>query len=54
MASRIEFAYETLYARKPTLAEIAIAEHFLADASSDQWQQYAHSLLINNEMLMVD
>ena len=60
---RIRFAYELLYNRPPTDAEIGVGKEYLAgdDESSDaepaklsRWQRYAHALLAANEFLYVD
>jgi cytochrome c553 len=65
---RIRFAYELLYSRPPTDAEIAVGKEYLAadDESSgnepaeaqpaklSRWQRYAHALLAANEFLYVD
>ncbi len=54
LRSRIEHAYRLLYSRRPTSAETHLAEVFLADGGRDAWSQYAQTLLISNEMFMVD
>ncbi len=52
--SRIEWAYKLLFARAPTPPEYALGESFLNTGDADAWSHYAHTLLISNEMFMVD
>ncbi|MCG8649220.1 MAG: PSD1 and planctomycete cytochrome C domain-containing protein [Pirellulales bacterium] len=52
--SRIERAYQWLFARNPTSQEIQWAESFVASDDSQAWNQYAQTLLICNEMFMID
>jgi hypothetical protein len=55
--SRIELAYQLLFARGPTGEEIDLALDFLAqptDAGLSRWEQYAQVLLASNEVLYVD
>jgi len=51
---RIDLAYRLLYGRPATDEEIRFGLAFLADASRDRLQQYAHVLLAANELLYVD
>lgn len=48
---RIQFAYQLLYSREPTLEETELGEKFLKQAD---WDQYAHVLLASNEMFILD
>lgn len=54
--SKIEQTYVLLYSRTPSEDELKIAESFLADAEGDSpmWSQYAQTLLIGNEMFILD
>jgi len=56
--ARIGWLYITLFAREPTVEELAIAQKYLSQRGSKDldtaWQQYAHALLISNESLFVD
>ncbi len=52
--SKVEWAYKLLFSRKPKPTEISLAEEFLTQDGTDIWSQYAQTLLISNEMLMVD
>ncbi|MGI9471780.1 MAG: PSD1 and planctomycete cytochrome C domain-containing protein [Rubripirellula sp.] len=52
--SRIEQAYRLLFSRFPTRGEIELGEAFLESNQPDVWSQYAQTLLISNEMFMVD
>jgi hypothetical protein len=52
--SRIEYAYTVLFGRQPTESECLWGESFLADAGAERWEQYAQTLLISNEMFMID
>ena len=54
LRSRIEFAYQTTFARAPSDEELQITEAFVVDGTDEQWQQFAQTLLISNEMFMVD
>lgn len=59
---RIRFAYELLYSREPSDAEIAVGKQYVAgeDTAGDdeetlsRWERYAHALLAGNEFLYVD
>ena len=54
---RIRRAYELVYARPVSAAELAIGRDFLTQATSDgksPWQQYAQILLSANEMQYLD
>lgn len=55
---RIEWAYQTLFARKPTSREIQLALEYVGTPSPAQqievWAQYAQVLLASNEFLYVD
>jgi hypothetical protein len=50
---RINRAYELLYGRAPSDAEIELGLAYLADGP-DRWTQYVHVLLAANEMLYID
>jgi hypothetical protein len=52
--SQIEHAYHLLFARSPTRHEIALAESFVDGGDPEAWKEYAQTLLISNEMFMVD
>ncbi len=55
--SRIERAYERLFAREPDRTELKVALEFLRQppvAGMTRWEQYAQMLLASNEMLYVD
>lgn len=52
--SKIERGYQVLYARAPTPTEIRLGEAFLESEQPNVWSQYAQTLLISNEMFMVD
>ncbi len=52
--SKIEHAYQVLFARKPSQHEYALAEEFLAGGDSQAWQHYAQALLISSEMFIID
>jgi hypothetical protein len=52
--SRIELAYQLLMARLPTKHELELGEAFVDSGEAEMWSQYAQTLLISNEMFMVD
>jgi hypothetical protein len=52
--SRIEYAYRVLFGRQPTEAECLWGESFLEGSGAERWEQYAQTLLISNEMFMID
>jgi hypothetical protein len=52
--SRIEYAYRLLYGRMPTEREVSLGERFVEPGTADVWSQYAQTLLISNEMFVVD
>lgn len=57
--SRIKFAYKLLYGRSPSERELQLGEQFLtpdggANDTDSLWSQYAQTLLISNEMFVVD
>jgi hypothetical protein len=52
--SRIELAYRSLYGRLPNEQEFQWGEAFVESGDPDIWSQYAQTLLISNEMFMVD
>lgn len=59
VAGRVRAAYGWLFSREPTAAQIALAERFLASATTPEaqqaaWRQYAHALLCSNELQLVD
>jgi hypothetical protein len=49
--ARVRRAYQLLFARGPTPAEVGLAKEFLAGSP---WEQYAQVLLTSNEFLYVD
>ena len=55
---QIRIAYQLLYGRLPTDAEIQLAMEYLegekGNVTDDAWQQYCHVLLGSNEFLFVD
>lgn len=53
---RIQNAYELLFARPATEAEISLGVNYLKSGKDhrSRWQQYSHILLASNEMLFVD
>jgi len=53
---RIALAYSRLYQRPPTPSELAASQRFLLGREADPsaWVQYAHALLVGNEMLFLD
>lgn len=55
---RVSFAYQLLFARKPSEGEIKLALDFVGDtkgeARENSWIQYAHVLLASNEFLYVN
>ena len=57
-SERISFAYQLLFARKPSEREITLALDFVGDAEGkareNNWIQYAHVLLASNEFLYVN
>jgi hypothetical protein len=58
--SRIQYAYLLLYGRLPTKSEFSVGVSFLspgddfAEGAGGTWSQYAQTLLISNEMFMID
>lgn len=52
--SQIEFVYQLLYSRLPTEQELSLGESFIGAGDESRWSQYAQTLLISNEMFMVD
>ena len=56
--ARIRRAFQLLFSREPSSAELAIAQEFVATKSDDaklsSWEQYALALLGSNEFLFVD
>jgi hypothetical protein len=51
---RITYAYRLLFARKPSEQERQLAESFVADGTVQRWNGLAQTLLISNEMFMLD
>jgi hypothetical protein len=52
---RINLAYQWLYSRPPTTAEIDLAVQYLSNGDRKaRWISYVHALLASNEMLYVD
>ena len=56
---RIEHAFQLLYQRPPTEADLELARQFLESATEEKkgltpWQQYAMVLLAANEFMYVD
>ena len=56
MRERIEWLYQTLYARPPSEREIALAEAALGAASDQKtaWESYCQVLLCANEFAYID
>ncbi len=52
--SRIERAYQLLFSRLPTETERSLGESFLESGDDTLWSQYTQTLLISNEMFMID
>jgi len=55
--SRVQRAYQILFAREPEKEELNVALNFLAKPATvemSRWEQYAQVLLASNEMLYVD
>ena len=52
--SRIAAAYELLYARPPTRAEVAVGLDLLDGRTVADWSAYCHMLLCANEMIYID
>ena len=52
--SKIEYAYQLAFGRLPTHSEQKLGEEFLQAATQDAWNQYAQTLLMSNEMLIID
>ena len=52
--SRIHWVYQRLFSRAPTSDEVALGKTFLESERPGIWEQYAQTLLISNEMFMVD
>ncbi len=55
--ARIVRAYELLFARHPTSAELTAAGEYFDNPSADpskQWTQFAHALLMSSEMQYLD
>jgi len=50
----INQAYQLLFARVPSPAEVQMAKSFLDTAGTDAWTQYAQALLSSNEFVYVD
>jgi hypothetical protein len=54
---RVERAYELVYGRPATSAEVKLAVDFLGGVETPEmprWEQYAQALLAANEMIYVD
>ena len=51
---KIEFLYETLYARRPVPAETRIGVALIAEGGSDALADYCHVLLCANEFIYID
>ncbi|TWU02336.1 PSD1 and planctomycete cytochrome C domain-containing protein [Stieleria varia] len=51
---RINWIYQRLFARSPTMNERQLGIEFVATDQPDQWTQYALVLLISNEMMFID
>jgi hypothetical protein len=51
---RILYAYRLLYGRRPGTEELALAKDFVAKGTPDRWNGLAQTLLISNEMFMLD
>jgi hypothetical protein len=51
---RIIYAYRLLFGRKPDNQELSLAEGFVANGQPERWNGLAQTLLISNEMFMLD
>jgi hypothetical protein len=52
--SRIEYGYQLLFGRSPIPLELELGESYVESGEAEMWSQYAQTLLISNEMLIVD
>jgi hypothetical protein len=52
--SRIEYGYQLLFGRSPSPQELELGESYVESGEAEMWSQYAQTLLISNEMFMVD
>jgi hypothetical protein len=53
-AGRVDRAYRLALGRPPSVAELALAEQFLAGAGEPRWAEYLQVLLGSNEFLFLD
>ncbi|QDV47133.1 Planctomycete cytochrome C [Stieleria neptunia] len=53
-SQRIAFAWRLLYGRAPSDDERELAKRYVADGSQERWNGLAQTLLISNEMFMLD
>jgi hypothetical protein len=54
-AARIDFLHQLVLGRKPTAEELQLAVEFVGPwPTPDQWQRFAHALLMTNEFAFVD
>ncbi|WP_145220383.1 PSD1 and planctomycete cytochrome C domain-containing protein [Planctomycetes bacterium TBK1r] len=51
---RITLAWQLVYGRTPSDEERELAERYVADGSRERWNGLAQTLLISNEMFMLD
>lgn len=51
---RITHAYHLMFAREPSEGELHLAERFVADGTDQRWDSLTQTLLISNEMFMLD
>ena len=51
---QITIAYRRLFSRAPTERELALGRSFVGNGQADLWAQYMQTLLISNEMFMLD
>jgi hypothetical protein len=51
---RVQRAYELLFGRPATAAQLKLAVGFLTPQSDEAWQQYCQALLASNEFLFID
>jgi hypothetical protein len=53
--AQVRHAHRLLFGREPDATELKLGVEFLKGANSaDRWEEYAHALMISNEMLYVD
>ena len=53
--ARIKFLYQLVLARQPMAEELGLALEFVGSApAAEQWQRFAHALIMTNEFAFVD